>query len=120
MGRERYPNFRRAQRERGSYYRGPRSALRNRQNFALILALAFAAMFTAVLFSDHATKWLVAAELAYRNLNRDHAPPPGAYYSGCNDARTAGVAPIYRNEPGYRSEMDGDGDGIACESYLGR
>ena len=29
--------------------------------------------------------------------------------------RAAGKAPIYENEPGYRSGLDGDGDGIACE-----
>lgn len=37
------------------------------------------------------------------------------YYPGCNAARAAGVAPIYAGSPGYRPEMDGDGDGIACE-----
>jgi hypothetical protein len=37
------------------------------------------------------------------------------YYSGCNEARAAGAAPIHAGEPGYRSEMDGDDDGIACE-----
>ncbi len=37
------------------------------------------------------------------------------YYSGCREARAAGVAPIYAGQPGYRSGMDGDGDGIACE-----
>jgi hypothetical protein len=37
------------------------------------------------------------------------------WYSGCNEARGAGVTPIYAGEPGYRSGMDGDGDGIACE-----
>lgn len=42
-----------------------------------------------------------------------------AYYSGCNAARAAGVAPIYRGQPGYREGMDGDGDGIACEPYRG-
>jgi hypothetical protein len=39
------------------------------------------------------------------------------YYSGCNEVRAAGKAPIYAGEPGYRSEMDGDSDGIACEPY---
>ena len=39
------------------------------------------------------------------------------YYPGCNAARAAGVAPIYRGQPGYREEMDGDGDGIACEPH---
>lgn len=37
------------------------------------------------------------------------------YFRGCNEARAAGVAPIYRGSPGYRSELDGDHDGIACE-----
>ncbi len=40
-----------------------------------------------------------------------------AYYRNCDAARAAGVTPIYRGSPGYRSEMDGDDDGIACEPY---
>jgi hypothetical protein len=46
-------------------------------------------------------------------------PPPAAsaevYYSGCNKVRAAGKAPLYSTDPGYRIEMDGDNDGIACE-----
>ncbi len=42
------------------------------------------------------------------------------FYRNCSEARAAGAAPIYRGQPGYRSEMDGDGDGIACEPYNGR
>ncbi|WP_294054528.1 excalibur calcium-binding domain-containing protein [Sphingomonas sp.] len=41
------------------------------------------------------------------------------HYSGCNEARADGAAPIYRGQPGYREEMDGDGDGIACEPHRG-
>ncbi len=41
------------------------------------------------------------------------------YYPGCNAVRAAGKAPLHRGEPGYRDEMDGDGDGIACEAYSG-
>lgn len=52
-------------------------------------------------------------------LARRNTPMPGAHYSGCNDARAAGVAPLYVGEPGYRPEMDGDGDGVACEPYRG-
>ncbi|WP_082660415.1 excalibur calcium-binding domain-containing protein [Sphingopyxis sp. H050] len=48
---------------------------------------------------------------------RERAPQEGDYWSGCNDARAAGTAPIYRGEPGYREGMDGDSDGIACEPY---
>ncbi|MCK8456489.1 excalibur calcium-binding domain-containing protein [Sphingomonas faeni] len=39
------------------------------------------------------------------------------FYSGCREVRAAGVAPLHRGQPGYRSGMDGDGDGIACENY---
>ena len=37
------------------------------------------------------------------------------YYANCTAARDAGVAPIYAGQPGYRSELDRDHDGIACE-----
>lgn len=40
-----------------------------------------------------------------------------AYYARCSEARAAGVAPIYRGSPGYRSGLDADGDGVACEPY---
>lgn len=44
-------------------------------------------------------------------------PPPSgsAYYANCDAARAAGAAPLRVGEPGYRSGLDGDGDGIACE-----
>jgi hypothetical protein len=42
------------------------------------------------------------------------------FYRRCADARAAGAAPIYEGQPGYRPELDGDGDGIACEPYHGR
>jgi hypothetical protein len=40
-------------------------------------------------------------------------------YAGCNEVRAAGKAPLYAGQPGYRAEMDGDGDGIACEPNPG-
>lgn len=45
-------------------------------------------------------------------------PTPGGgdvHYPNCSEARRAGAAPILRGEPGYRSGLDGDNDGIACE-----
>lgn len=47
------------------------------------------------------------------------APEPASdvYYEGCNAVRAAGAAPLYRGQPGYREEMDGDDDGIACEPH---
>ncbi len=56
------------------------------------------------------------------------APPPAGgdpgggnqgggnvYYANCSEARAAGAAPLYRGDPGYRSALDRDNDGVACE-----
>lgn len=40
-------------------------------------------------------------------------------YSGCNEVRAKGRAPLYEGQRGYREDMDGDGDGIACEPHRG-
>ena len=39
------------------------------------------------------------------------------YYRDCDDARAMGAAPLHRGAPGYRPELDADGDGVACEPY---
>lgn len=41
--------------------------------------------------------------------------PREVYYKDCAAAKAAGVAPLHRGEPGYRTGLDRDGDGIACE-----
>ncbi len=41
---------------------------------------------------------------------------PSAYYRSCAAARAAGAAPLHRGDPGYRSGLDRDGDGVACEN----
>jgi Excalibur calcium-binding domain len=41
------------------------------------------------------------------------------YYANCAAAQAAGAAPISRDEAGYRSALDRDNDGIACEPYSG-
>ncbi len=47
---------------------------------------------------------------------RANAPArSGAYFRNCREAWAAGAAPLRRGQPGYRIEMDGDGDGVACE-----
>jgi micrococcal nuclease len=35
-------------------------------------------------------------------------------YANCTEVRSAGAAPLYRNDPGYSSSLDPDGDGVAC------
>ena len=37
------------------------------------------------------------------------------FYANCSQARAAGAAPIYRGQPGYRTKLDRDRDGIGCE-----
>jgi excalibur calcium-binding domain-containing protein len=54
---------------------------------------------------DKSTSVATGSEVADRSV----------YYSGCNEVRAAGKAPLHSGDPGYRVEMDGDGDGIACE-----
>lgn len=39
------------------------------------------------------------------------------HYAGCHQVRASGKAPLRFGEPGYREDMDGDGDGMACEDY---
>jgi endonuclease YncB( thermonuclease family) len=61
--------------------------------------------------------------LAQRQSHTSRAAAPvvgSVYFRNCNEARAAGAAPLYRGQPGYRPEMDGDGDGIACEPFRGR
>ncbi|MCF2717984.1 excalibur calcium-binding domain-containing protein [Paenibacillus sp. UKAQ_18] len=49
------------------------------------------------------------------NTSEEDTEIDNVYYSNCTDAREAGVAPIYKGEPGYRVGLDRDRDGIACE-----
>ncbi|WP_293647774.1 excalibur calcium-binding domain-containing protein [Sphingopyxis sp. RIFCSPHIGHO2_12_FULL_65_19] len=39
----------------------------------------------------------------------------GTSFSNCSEARAAGAAPVYADEPGYAPRLDRDGDGIGCE-----
>ncbi|MEV6409824.1 excalibur calcium-binding domain-containing protein [Streptomyces bobili] len=41
------------------------------------------------------------------------------YYENCDEARAAGAAPVYAGDPGYGPHLDRDGDGVACEPYVG-
>lgn len=43
-------------------------------------------------------------------------PAPEVYYATCADARAAGAGDLYPGLPGYRAELDSNGDGVACSS----
>lgn len=57
----------------------------------------------------------VAAEQAAVQVPPAPVAPTAAYYANCSEAKAAGAAPLYTNSPGYRSGLDRDGDGVACE-----
>ncbi|ATL66244.1 excalibur calcium-binding domain-containing protein [Nocardia terpenica] len=38
----------------------------------------------------------------------------GPVYKDCDAARAAGVAPLFRGQPGYSPHLDPDGTGMAC------
>lgn len=37
-------------------------------------------------------------------------------YATCEEVRAAGADPLFEGEPGYRKELDRNGDGLACAS----
>jgi micrococcal nuclease len=37
------------------------------------------------------------------------------HYESCQDAESAGAAPLHKGDPGYRPDLDGDNDGTACD-----
>lgn len=46
------------------------------------------------------------------------APAPAAiHFRNCKEARAAGYSHMRRGEPGYSPHLDGDNDGIACDSH---
>jgi hypothetical protein len=59
--------------------------------------------------------WATLPPAAFQSSEERKQVEQSAYYAGCNAVRAAGKAPLYAGQPGYREEMDGDGDGVACE-----
>lgn len=39
----------------------------------------------------------------------------GDTYASCAEAQAAGATPLHEGDPGYSSDLDADGDGLACE-----
>lgn len=59
---------------------------------------------------------------AYDMMNppaaRSELTQHGSFYRTCREALQDSRANIRRGEPGYRPELDADGDGLACEPYI--
>ncbi|HEY5881105.1 MAG TPA: NlpC/P60 family protein [Nakamurella sp.] len=56
-----------------------------------------------------------AARAAQEAQNNSSAP----HYATCDDARAAGRGPIPRDDPSYRSELDPNNNGTACDGGTG-
>jgi hypothetical protein len=63
--------------------------------------------------------WSALPPAALQSPEERAAVEGSVIYSGCNEVRAAGKAPLYAGQPGYRAGMDGDDDGIACEPHRG-
>lgn len=105
-------------------YRSKPKKLKVRSLATLFGGAAFAGLMFGTASAGAFPSWVAMQEavkpLAVSvGLIRAREPQPGDFWPGCDAARTAGTAPIYAGEPGYRDEMDRDGDGIACEPYRG-
>ena len=84
-------------------------AARNRWPFAATVALIALAAFATTLFivSPSPPRAALSAYIKTRTTDQ--------HYSGCDAVRAAGRQDIPSWDPSYRSWMDGDGDGLACE-----
>ena len=64
---------------------------------------------------------VVASPTPVRTTAAPPPPPPtttvpaSVYYANCTAVRAAGKAPLYAGQSGYRSGLDRDHDGMACE-----
>ena len=104
-------SFRKPFRARPARLRPHALARRRKAGHRQVKEVIFAALFGGLAIGTV----LAAGTRTGPQYARPFAPPAGAWYPNCNAARAAGVAPIFEGEPGYRPELDGDSDGIACE-----
>lgn len=63
----------------------------------------------------------IEAAATQNQVQQQNAVPPvqdepsTVFFNNCKEARAAGYSRMQRGTPGYREELDRDGDGIACE-----
>ena len=66
---------------------------------------------------------LIAVAVAAAGIGLVLAPvakaDPGPVYANCTEAREAGDTDIPMGDDAYWPDGDRDGDGLACESYVG-
>ena len=62
-----------------------------------------------------AARQATAAQAAANAAAAQAAQPAPVYYADCAAVEAAGAAPLQQGSPGYRSALDSNGNGIACE-----
>ncbi|GAA0446631.1 MULTISPECIES: excalibur calcium-binding domain-containing protein [Sphingomonas] len=119
----RFPHLRQGQAAPSSF--GSRRASTRRLGYPAIVAGGCALVFAATwIATPNVQQWWAETSRSEPSAAVEAVQDPAAaersvYFSGCSEARAAGAAPMHRGSPGYRPEMDGDGDGVACENYSG-
>ena len=111
-----YPNFRRSQREGGSYRR-PRGTRPSRRETSFASQLIGTCLTVGAITFAFAPEIQSFWSVATQPTERVEAVESSVYYQNCEAARAKGAAPIYRGSPGYRDGIDGDSDGVACEPF---
>ncbi|WP_240416509.1 thermonuclease family protein [Paenibacillus periandrae] len=46
---------------------------------------------------------------------KENPAASNVHYNNCTEVKKAGKAPLHKNDPGYSSKLDRDGDGLACD-----
>ena len=64
---------------------------------------------------EHSRSFDTQREAKQHIADQQVALAPAQYFSNCDEAKSAGAAPLHAGSPGYRSGLDRDGDGVACE-----
>jgi hypothetical protein len=83
---------------------------------AVVWVIALAVFITVLAFGLYGPQ--ASAALHARLMSAvQSAPVLGRHYPDCAAAHAAGVYSIRRGEPGYRPELDLDGDGFACSPF---
>lgn len=83
----------------------------------ILIGLAVVAFATSPGNFAQGLRSLTGNETLFRSDAEIRAIELSVTYTGCNEVRALGLDPVSRGEPGYRTSMDGDGDGQACEPY---
>ncbi len=94
-----------------------RPSRKARREEPFVLQVAGASLFVGAMVFLYTPALQSTWHSATMSAEQLQAIEKSVYYRNCDAARAAGAAPIYRGSPGYRPEMDGDSDGIACEPF---